>query len=257
MSEHEGREIKIKIATDSKKALSDKGTPRPKEEASGMMAVGNDEKPRESARLAAEETPDSLGKIRKEVSERRETLEIADRLLEIIDKALKEPADKQSRLVVLLRRLLEAEQESAENRDRWIRTVADLDNFKKRSVQEKSRILKYGNEQLLRDLLPVLDNLERALEHSEHAPASDSLVQGVTLIAGLFKGVLEKYGVTEIEALGHTFDPNLHEAMLRLSVPGQKSNQVVQELEKGYMYHDRLLRPAKVAVSANEDQSGL
>lgn len=252
MSEHEGRDIKIKIASDSKKALADKERTRREEETSRLMAVGHDEKPRERARPAAEETPDSLGKIRQEIAERRETIGNADRLLKMIDRALTEPAETQSRLVSSLRPLVEAVQEAEDNRDRWMRTAADLDNFKKRSVQEKSRILKYGNEQLLRDLLPVLDNLERALEHSEHAPASDSLVKGVTLIAEMYKGVLEKYGVTEIEALGQPFDPNLHEAVMRLSVPGQMPNQVVQELEKGYMYHDRLLRPAKVAVSANE-----
>jgi molecular chaperone GrpE len=143
-----------------------------------------------------------------------------------------------------------AQKEAEENRDRWIRAVAELENYKKRTLQEKSKLLKYNNEQLLRDLLPVLDNMERALAHCSEAGRSDALADGVCMIVGMFKDILERYGVREIKALGETFDPHLHEAIARQAEEGKPANMVVQEVEKGYMYQDRLLRPAKVVVSS-------
>ncbi|MBI4963793.1 MAG: nucleotide exchange factor GrpE [Desulfomonile tiedjei] len=142
-----------------------------------------------------------------------------------------------------------AKREAEENRDRWIRSVADLENYKKRALQERSNLLKYRNEELLRDFLPVLDNMERALAHCEESGRSDSLTEGVCLVVGMFREVLERYGVKEIKALGEAFDPHLHEAIARSPAEGMPPNVVVQELEKGYMYQDRLLRPAKVVVS--------
>jgi molecular chaperone GrpE len=143
-----------------------------------------------------------------------------------------------------------ARREAAENRDRWIRSVAELENYKKRTLQERSKLLKYRNEELLRDLLPVLDNMERALAHCEEAGRSDSLTEGVCLVIGMFREILEKYGVKEIKAIGEPFDPHLHEAIARVPGGNQPVNMVVEELEKGYMYQDRLLRPAKAVVSA-------
>ncbi len=142
-----------------------------------------------------------------------------------------------------------AKMEAAENRDRWMRAVADLENFKKRSFQEKSRLLKYKNEDLLRDLLTVVDSIDRALGHCEQAGRSDPVAEGVCVISGMFQGLLSKYGVTEIESLGKPFDPNVHEAMAQVSVPNKEPNTVIEVMEKGYMYQDRLLRPAKVVVS--------
>lgn len=143
-----------------------------------------------------------------------------------------------------------ARKEAEENRDRWIRSVADLENYKKRTLQERSNLLKYRNEELLRDLLPVLDNMERALAHCEETGRSDSLTEGVCLVVGMFREILERYGVKEIKAIGEPFDPHLHEAIARVPAENKPANLVVDELEKGYMYQDRLLRPAKVVVSA-------
>lgn len=142
-----------------------------------------------------------------------------------------------------------AKKEAAENRDKWMRAVADLENFKKRSLQEKNRLLKYKNEDLLRELLTVVDNLDRALGHCEQTGRSDSVAEGVCVISEMFQGLLSKYGVTEIESQGKPFDPNVHEAMAQVSVPDKEPNTVIEVMEKGYMYHDRLLRPAKVVVS--------
>ena len=143
-----------------------------------------------------------------------------------------------------------AQKEATQNRDRWIRAVADLENYKKRSAQEKSRLLKYRNEELLRDLLVITDNLERALSHCNEEAQSDPLREGVAMTLKMFRDILKKHGVTEITALGETFNPHLHEAIARVPCPEDgRPNQVVQELEKGFMYEDRLLRPAKVVVS--------
>jgi molecular chaperone GrpE len=142
-----------------------------------------------------------------------------------------------------------AKKEAAENRDRWMRAVADLENFKKRSIQEKSKLLKYKFEELLRDLLTVVDSIGRALGHCEQAGRDDAVAEGVCMISEMFQGLLSKYGVTEIDSLGKPFDPNVHEALAQVPMPDREPNTVIEVMEKGYMYHDRLLRPSKVVVS--------
>jgi molecular chaperone GrpE len=144
----------------------------------------------------------------------------------------------------------EALKEAAENRDRWLRSVAELENYRKRTAQERNRLLKYKNEDLLRDLLMVVDNMERALGHCRTEGRSDALADGVCMISAMFQDVLQRYSVTEIKALGEPFNPHVHEALARVPTADSEPNVVIQVLEKGYMYQDRLLRPAKVAVSA-------
>jgi molecular chaperone GrpE len=143
-----------------------------------------------------------------------------------------------------------AKREAVENRDRWVRAVADLENYKKRAIQERSAILKYKNEDLLRDLLTVTDNIQRAVDFCSKEGRSDPVVDGICMISDMLGDLLKKYGVKEIEALGQPFDPNLHEAMAKVATQGQKPNTVIEVLEKGYIYQDRLLRAAKVIVAA-------
>ncbi len=142
-----------------------------------------------------------------------------------------------------------AKREAAENRDRWVRAVADLENYKKRAIQERSAILKYQNEDLLRDLLTVTDNIQRAVDFCSKEGRSDPVVDGICMISDMLGDLLKKYGVKEIEALGQPFDPNLHEAIAKIAAQGQKPNTVMEVVEKGYIYQDRLLRAAKVVVS--------
>ena len=142
-----------------------------------------------------------------------------------------------------------AKREAAENRDRWVRAVADLENYKKRAVQERSAILKYKNEDLLRDLLTVTDNIQRAVDFCSKEGRSDPVVDGICMISDMLQDLLKKYGVKEVEALGQPFDPNLHEAIAKVAAQGQKPNTVIEVLEKGYIYQDRLLRAAKVVIS--------
>lgn len=138
---------------------------------------------------------------------------------------------------------------AGENRDKWIRSVAEFENYKKRSIQERSKLLKYKNEDLIRDLLPIKDNLDRAITASA-AQAPGPLLDGVKMTANMFSDVLGRFGVTAIESMGKTFNPEFHEAIATVKDPAKDPNTVVEELEKGYMYQDRLLRPAKVVVSS-------
>ncbi len=146
-----------------------------------------------------------------------------------------------------------AEREAAENRDRWMRAVADLENYKKRTIQERSALLKYKNEDLLRDLLAVTDNIQRAVDFCSKEGRSDPVVEGICMISDMLQDLLKKYGVTEIEALGQPFDPNFHEAIAKVASKDQAPNTVIEVVEKGYKYQDRLLRAAKVIVGAAEE----
>lgn len=146
--------------------------------------------------------------------------------------------------------LEEALAAAVQNRDRWMRAVADLENYKKRAAQERTKLLKYRNEDLLKDLLAIVDNMDRALTHCADDTRGDSLAEGVCMVAEMFRNVLERYGVTEIKALGEPFDPYVHEALAKVPDASRPPNLVIEVLEKGYRYHDRLLRAAKVVVSA-------
>jgi molecular chaperone GrpE len=133
--------------------------------------------------------------------------------------------------------------------ERMLRAVADLENYRKRAQREKEQMQKFGTEKILADLLPVLDNLERGLEHSNSSADFTSLMRGVSMTRKLFEDTLAKYGVRPISASGHAFDPNLHEAIQHVESEEIAANWVVSEAVQGYTLNDRLLRPALVVVS--------
>jgi molecular chaperone GrpE len=126
---------------------------------------------------------------------------------------------------------------------------AEFDNFKKLKAKERQETLKYGNEQLLQELIPVLDNLEMALEHASHTDDVKAIGEGVKLTVSQFLKVLEKSGVERIEALGKKFDPNLHEALYQEERDDVESETVVSEVQKGYVLNGRVVRPSRVSVS--------
>ena len=144
--------------------------------------------------------------------------------------------------------LEEKTKESSEYFDKWLRLRADMENFKKRMEKEKSEHLKFGNESLLKALLPILDNLERAIDHGKNARDNSPLMIGVEMIRKELTGLLEKFGVKPIPAAGEDFDPEKHEAISQ-EESDLEANRVVSAVQNGYSYHDRLLRPAKVIVS--------
>ncbi|HYM61114.1 MAG TPA: nucleotide exchange factor GrpE [Thermoanaerobaculia bacterium] len=136
--------------------------------------------------------------------------------------------------------------ENQELRDKVLRTLADYENFRKRSEREKADFYRYALAGTLRELLPVLDNFERALSH---AGEEDDFHKGVVLIYKQLSDALQKHGLRVIEEVGVPFDPNFHEAVVRDENPSVPSHTVVEILQKGYFLHDRLLRPAMVKVS--------
>jgi molecular chaperone GrpE len=139
--------------------------------------------------------------------------------------------------------------------DRYLRTVAEFDNVRKRSVREREEYTRYANESLLRDILPVLDNLDRALQAARTEPAT-SLATGVELIQRELLRVLEKFGVTPFTSVGQPFDPERHEAIARVQRPDLPDMSVAAETARGYLLHGRVLRPAMVTVAVAPDDSG-
>ena len=138
-----------------------------------------------------------------------------------------------------------------ENWERYVRTVADLENFKKRAARERHEGIKFANESLLQELIPVLDNFDMALTASRSSQANSPkpLQAGITMIHQQLKKVLVDAGLEEVDALGKTFDPNLHEAVSQQETNDAPEGQVVQQLRKGYKLRDRLIRPATVIVA--------
>jgi molecular chaperone GrpE len=128
-----------------------------------------------------------------------------------------------------------------------LRAAADLDNYRKRAAREREEVQKFGAEKLLKDLLPVMDNLDRALAS---APADDPLADGVKMVRRIFEETLGRHGVEVVSALGKPFDPRLHEALAQLDAPDAEPGTVVAEHGRGFLLAGRLLRPALVAVAA-------
>jgi len=149
----------------------------------------------------------------------------------------------------LLQKCLELESRLRHAEENLLRTVAESDNFKKRLQREQEEQTRYANEALMRELLPVIDNLERALQHSQAGSNQESVVQGLSMTLKGFIDALGKFGCTPIEAVGTAFDPNFHEAVGQEENAQLEPNTVVRELQKGYVLRDRLLRPAMVVVS--------
>ena len=144
------------------------------------------------------------------------------------------------------------EQDLREFKDRYLRTLADFENFRKRSEREKNDYFKYAMAGVLTDILPVLDNFDRALDHAEEG---DDFHKGVALIYKQLFDVLRRHGLRIIDEAGIHFDPNIHEGVVTEEDPSVPNHTVVAVLQKGYFLHDRLLRPAmvKVAVGGAEE----
>jgi molecular chaperone GrpE len=147
--------------------------------------------------------------------------------------------------------LLRAERD--ELRDRMLRALADAENSRKRSERDRREAEQYGGSKLARDLLPVYDNLRRALDAAgeEQRAAANGVIEGVELTLRELLSVFGKHGMTPIvPEAGDTFDPQLHQAMFEAPVPGTKAGEIIQVMAEGFMLHDRLLRPAQVGVSS-------
>ena len=141
------------------------------------------------------------------------------------------------------------EKEIEELKEKLLYHQADFDNFKKLKAKEKQEVLRFGNETLIKELLPVIDNLERAIEHAGKTEEAKAIAEGVALTLNGFLKVLEKFDVSRVEAKGKKFDPNLHEAVYQEESEQVEPGTVIAEFQKGYMMDGRLLRPSMVSVA--------
>lgn len=136
--------------------------------------------------------------------------------------------------------------------DKLVRRQAEFENYRKRVERERGELYQHGRDDVLLQFLPVVDNFERALSSLETSEGDEeALRHGVELIHKQFKDALSKFGLEAVEAVGHTFDPHVHEAVTTEATDKHKENTVIQEFQRGYRIGDRLLRPAKVKVAAS------
>jgi molecular chaperone GrpE len=175
----------------------------------------------------------------KQTPENKEPSSKTDEKIEVKEESLEE----------MKKKLDEKEKEVKEIHDRMLRLAADLENYKKRAAREKEDLVKFSNEEVIKSILPFVDNLERAVDHSEKAREAESLVEGAKLTIRQLLQALNKFGLSPIESLGKPFDPTFHEAVMVVATDQHQPNHVVEEFRKGYLLHDRLIRPAAVSVS--------
>ncbi len=149
----------------------------------------------------------------------------------------------------LLAQIQELRKTSEKNYDLYLRSQAEIENIKKRNRKEREDWLKYANESLIKDLLPSLDSLEKALAHSTDENAIDALREGVRLTLKGLKDALSRSGLEDVHAMGEAFDPCFHEAVAQIEKDDVKPGTIVEELQKGYLLNERLIRPAMVVVS--------
>ncbi len=144
------------------------------------------------------------------------------------------------------------EAECREFQDKYVRTLAEMENFRKRMNREMNDSVKFANEKILGDLLPVIDNMERAITHSKDKNDFDSLIAGLELTMKEFMGVFEKHGVQFMESVGQLFDPARHHAVSMVESDTHDDNVIVEEFRKGYILNDRVLRHSLVSVAKNK-----
>ncbi|GEN46491.1 nucleotide exchange factor GrpE [Alkalibacillus haloalkaliphilus] len=143
----------------------------------------------------------------------------------------------------------EVKQEKEALQDKLARLQADFDNFRRRTKKEKEADLKYKSQDIANDLIPVLDNFERALQVEVNDESTNSFAEGLEMVYNQFRQALEQHGIEEVEAEGVQFDPQKHQAVMQVSEEGYESNQVIEVLQKGYQLKDRVIRPAMVKVN--------
>ena len=182
--------------------------------------------------------------------EEQETAEEAER----VDGTAGEGAEKTESPAI--DELEQVRAEAADMKDKLMRLAAEFENYKKRMERDRGFALKYREEQVFKELLPCIDNLERAIEQGRKTGNSADLLAGVELTYKGLMTALEKFELLPMRSLGSPFDPNIHEALAMEETGEVDANCVVREFEKGYMYKDRLIRPAKVVVAKKTETAG-
>ncbi len=155
---------------------------------------------------------------------------------------------------IRLEKIETLEKEKQEIHDRLLRTMAEFDNYKKRVTREKENLITYGTEKFAGELLPVIDNIDRALEQARNTEEAAPIIEGIRMILKQFLDVLEKFHIKPFNSVGELFDPEKHEAMAQQPHDEYDENTVITECQKGYFLRDKLLRPARVIVSTTSTQ---
>lgn len=168
---------------------------------------------------------------------------------EVKETAAAETPETPSAIEGLRAQLAEKDREIAELKDKYLRALADFENARKRVRQQSEESVRLQRESLLRDLLPIVDNLERAVGAAQGGGNGQPIIEGIQMVLGSLLDYLRVQGVTPIEAKGKLFDPRLHEAVDHVESPHHEPNVVVEEMHRGYAAGDRILRPARVAVA--------
>ena len=149
----------------------------------------------------------------------------------------------------LLKKLTDTREEAEKNYDLYTRTYAEMENIKKRGIKEREELAKYANESIIKEILPVIDNLDKAISHAQNNENSSALVEGLELTRDGLVKALEQAGLKEVEALGEPFDPNFHESVSQQIDDTVAPGHVIMELQKGYLLNGRLMRPSMVVIS--------
>ncbi len=175
------------------------------------------------------------------------------KLLEEKDKII----EHEEKIIEDLRKEVEEKEKTKEEYLEYLKRLqADFDNFRKRVDRERKEIIERANEELIKKFLVILDNLERAEEAAKKTNDINALIEGIDGIIKQFKKILEDEGVTPIKAEGEKFDPNIHHAMAKVETDEYPDETIVEELQKGYYYKSRVLRPALVKVAKNPQKEG-
>jgi molecular chaperone GrpE len=171
--------------------------------------------------------------------------------------AVEEKAEAVDPIKGLQEKLESAEEDAKQAYDRFLRVSAEFENYKKRSTREMDEFRKFANQTLIKDLLPVVDNLELALKSSNGSESANrQVLDGVDLTLKEILKIFESYHVKPIECLGKPFDPAFHEAVMREETDDHPENTITNELQKGYLIHDRLVRPSMVVVATPKKREG-
>ena len=155
----------------------------------------------------------------------------------------------------LLEKVKETEVKAQENYDLYMRTYAEMENIKKRGKKEREELAKFANESLIREILPAIDNLQKAISHAQNDNNPSGLVKGLEMTLGGLMKTLDKLGLREVEAEGKPFDPNFHEAISQQIDDKVAPGHVIIELQKGYLLNERLIRPSIVVISQGNSKN--
>ena len=192
--------------------------------------------------VAEELTTEELTEIEEVTGKLGPKVDIPEELQEELAEAATDTGSPADELAI-------AQEEARSKQELYLRAMAEMDNLRKRTQREKEEIAKFGNENILREILPVIDNLERAIEHATTQEDGAGLLEGVQMTLSQFSSVLQKFGVEPVPAQDEPFDPAHHQAMGQLETAEVPANYVAKELQKGYLLNSRLLRPAMVMVA--------